>query len=93
MGSSSKAAQDMACTHYRLEWRHRWRGEDGIDREIVRATETNHPAALQTLADGCAFGTTRSAPCDTRSSAGRELMRFEATQKVGQGPQDVMSER
>lgn len=50
MGASRKAAHDMACTHYRLEWRHRWRGEDGVDREIVRATEADHPAALQTLA-------------------------------------------
>lgn len=93
MDASSKEARHMACLHYRLEWRHRWRGEDGVNREIVRATEAKHPAALQTLADGCAFGTTRNASCNKRSSAGGEPMRFQATQKVGQRPQDVMSER
>lgn len=50
MGASGKVAQGMACSHYRLEWRHRWRGEDGVEREIVRVTEAEHPAALQTLA-------------------------------------------
>ena len=75
MGASGKVAQGMACSHYRLEWRHRWRGEDGVNPGIVRATEAKHPAALKTLANGWAFGTTRSASCNT--SAGREPMRLD----------------
>lgn len=77
MEAFSKRARNMACLHYRLEWRHRWRGEDGVDRGIVRATEAENPAALQALANGCPFGTTRSASCNTRSSAGREPMRLD----------------
>ena len=50
MDASSKAEPDMACSYYRLEWRHRWSGEDGVDREIIRAVEAEHPFALQTLA-------------------------------------------
>lgn len=77
MGASSKAARDLAGSHYRLEWRHRWRGADGVDREIIRASEAEHPVALQTLADRCAFATTRSASCNTRSSARGEPMRLD----------------